>query len=87
MSEKNVMCKFRFQRGGLEESMATCVEIHSKDELYEIINKELGELIKIQPKKIKFKKYLSDYRTGWKKQYLVVADGVGVIGYSDSKLK
>lgn len=89
MSKQNVICKFRFHRSTLEESMATCVEVHSKKELCEVIKQELGKIFakKIQPRKIKFKEYPLDNRIDWKEQYLVSVNRLGVIGFSDSELK
>lgn len=82
--------KFRYHRGGLEESLATTIEVYSLDELMTDLKDKL-ESKTFQISSIRFKDYGYDKRA-WGKNYLVLVlnkwDGVeSVAGMSDGILK
>lgn len=65
--------KFRFHRGGLEESMKTVVEVKSIVDLARILD---------CPSKIEFEHIGMDDRINWD-TYYVIADNM-IVGMSDS---
>jgi hypothetical protein len=64
--------KFRFHRGGFNESMATTIEVHSMEELAEKIE---------FPKEIVFQPCGVDARNGWNTFYVIADDKI--VGMSD----
>lgn len=73
--------KFRFHRGGLEESLATVVEFNSKEELQKIIEESLER--KLPPIECKF--YTYDKRINWN-TFIISAEGYGMLGFTDGLL-
>ena len=91
------MTKFRWHRGGYEESMSTTVEVRNFKELRKIILLKMAhdlleadpdgtlDFIQIWPIKVKVHKaYLWDYRNDWN-THIVTADGQAV-GFTDGPL-
>lgn len=76
-------CKFRLHRGGLEESLETTTEVSNKQELCKIVNQEYG--LTLTPDDITIKYYTEDQRIDWS-TYIVTADGVGVLGFTNADL-
>ncbi len=73
--------KFRFHRGGLEDSMATVVEIEStKKAITTHCNNTMGATFYI-PQDIEVKPYGYDDRIGWDTH--VVTNPMGVLGFTD----
>ena len=79
-----VKCKFRLQRGGLEESLETITEVSNKQELCKIVNQEYG--LTLTPDDIKIKYYKEDQRIDWT-TYIVTADDIGVLGFTNADLQ
>ena len=73
--------KFRFHRGGLDESMATVVDFASLAELVSIIN-DAG----FEPGKLAVKPYGPEDRIGWPDQHIVTVDGHAV-GFTSGALR
>lgn len=75
--------KFRYHRGGYEDSMSTEISVNTKAELLRHIN--TGRHIqKIED--IVFEHVGVDDRNGWNTHYVLRIDG-GVIGMSDGILE
>ena len=74
--------KFREHRGGLEESMATVVELNSKKEFCDYVGKLARRIVPLEECTLSFREYGFDSRIGWD-TYLVVLDGHGPIGMLD----
>lgn len=75
--------KFREQRGGLAESMATVVELQNCTEFFahaaRIVGHEVSaETIRVEP-------YGYDSRINWN-THIVTANGWGVLGFTDGPL-
>lgn len=63
---------FRFHRGGFAESMATVVEVSSKCELIDVINKTNTSMVVSD---VTFSHYGVDDRCGWDTFYVCNQDG------------
>ena len=75
--------KFRFQLGGLEESMATVVELEPTKEA---ISQYIAEKdISVRADDIKVKQYKYDERTMW--DTYIVTCPQGVIGFTDGPIQ
>jgi hypothetical protein len=76
--------KFRQHKGGLEESMATVVELKNRDELTGYIRGLLYSWpsVKADAELISVELYEGngDPRIGWKEVYIVTLEGYGVLG-------
>jgi hypothetical protein len=72
--------KFREHRGGLAESMATVVELNSKQEFVDHVSKLVRGIV--PEGTVSFSQYSFDSRIGWD-TYLVSLDKYGVIGMID----
>jgi hypothetical protein len=76
--------KFREQRGGLDESMATCIELADRDALVTHLKRELGKYhYGFEPHLLKVEPYARDDRIGWLDTHIVSIDGYGVVGFTD----
>ena len=81
--------KFREHRGGLAESMETCVEIASYGQLLDHIGNIFQEpplnTFAFDPRKVHVKEYSMepDARIGWPATYIVTVDGYGPLGFTD----
>lgn len=73
------MTLFRFHRGSLEESMATCREVNGLFDLVEILTAS-----GIGPGKIEIKPYGRDDRIGWD-THMVTVDG-NAVGFTNGPL-
>lgn len=80
------MTLFRKHRGSLDESMKTCIEVHSFDDLYKIIHEEISPYKEINRRDVSIKYYCNDYRINWPNTHIVIIDGFGVIGFTDGEL-
>jgi hypothetical protein len=79
--------KFREHKGGLEDSMATVVELKDRDELNWHIAKLLAPWDRIVlPTMIHAEAYGYDPRVDWV-TWLITVDGYGVVGYTDGEPK
>jgi len=78
--------KFRQHRGGLDESMSTLIEIHSKEELIIHCKKAFPYLCNIDEDHLSIKKYCDkpDERIGWDKTFIVILQDQGPLGFTDS---
>ena len=77
--------KFRFHRGSLTDSIKTMIEITSKEELCDAINKEfenLGMSFSFDDLEISY--YAEDKRINWDKEYIVKIPNLGVVGFTNS---
>jgi hypothetical protein len=77
------MIHFRCQRGSLEESLKTMVEIGSRGELVAHLRRALAPL-PVSNKSISVRYYGFDERIGWP-TYLVTVKGE-VAGFTDGKI-
>ena len=88
MEGQNNSIKFRFHRGSLEESMATCVEVMTYQELFDLINDSWDSYTN-RIVGIELDYYTYDDRIGWE-TYIVIAvtvDGLKFpIGFTNGKL-
>lgn len=76
--------KFREHRGGLDESMATCIEVADRDALVSHIRRQLSQYhYGFEPYLLKVTPYGSDKRIGWLDQHIVTIEGYGVVGFTD----
>ena len=77
--------KFREHRGGLDESMATLVEVPDRAALLEYLRK-LAEpwptFPPISSETVHIEPYIWDSRIGWN-THIVTLDGYGVVGFTD----
>jgi hypothetical protein len=71
--------KFRFHRGGFEESMATTIEVSSMAELQIHIHTHWADRVD-PPHNIRFEHYIYDPRNGWD-TWLVMADHPSGVTY------
>lgn len=80
--------KFRQHRGGsLKSSMETLVEVENQEALQKHIDFIYANVLGFPWKTpIKISLYINwlDARVGWQKTYVVVVDGWGPIGFTDS---
>lgn len=81
--------KFREQRGSLNDSMRTCVELKDHAALVEHCRKLLEAwptAPQVTNNTLWVEKYtdLPDERIGWGKTYIVGVYGYGVLGYTDA---
>lgn len=79
---------FREHRGGLDESMATCVELKDRAALLFYISKLLSPWAKVTDESLHVSKYNTngDSRIDWKELYIVSVDGYGVIGWTNEQV-
>ena len=77
------MVHFREQRGSLEESLKTTVEIASRSELVSHLRRVLRPM-PVDGKGISVRYYTFDARIGWP-TFLVTVKGMAV-GFTDGKL-
>ncbi len=77
--------KFRFHKGGLQESIETTVEVTSLEALKDHINKESLFPRGYSKDDIKIKPYCFDPRTGWDTH--LVSGPSGVIGFMDGNFE
>jgi hypothetical protein len=79
---------FRFHRGGLEESINTCVEVNSIEQLVDIIQGSFREDHKINPEDIVIEYAIYDERIKWNTYFVYVKNTFGnvrsLIGMSNS---
>jgi hypothetical protein len=81
--------KFREHRGGLDESMETCVEIANYAQLLDHIGNIFKDPplnnFKFDPRQVHISSYSMspDTRIGWEHTYIVTIDGYGVLGFTD----
>ena len=77
--------RFREHRGGLGESLETCVEVETLADLEKHIVKVFYPFGDIDPSLIQFTKYCKDgdFRIGWKELYIVTCPSWGVLGWTD----
>ena len=88
MERENNAIKFRFHSGSLEESMATCVEVMTYQELFDLINDSWDSYLdRIVGLEMDY--YTYDDRIGWE-TYIVIAvtyNGIKIpIGFANGKL-
>lgn len=81
--------RFREQRGGLDESMQTCVVLKDKAALVRHCQKLFDRYPVPLPsvsEHLRIELYMDrpDTRIGWDKTYLVTIDGYGVMGMTDT---
>lgn len=77
------MVKFREQRGGLEESMATVVELESRAQLVDYVAALFGGN-EIDPADLDVVPYGIDHQIGWD-TFIVTLDGQA-IGFTNGPL-
>ena len=82
--------KFRLHRGGLDESMATCVEIdRSKAALAAVIARDMAVAFEgprtVTAEDVSLEYYGFDERINWK-TWVVLVRGFGVVGFTDSQV-
>jgi hypothetical protein len=76
--------KFREHRGGLDESLRTCVEIADRPALVMYIRELLSRYYFVfQPDQLHVEPYANDARIGWPNTHVVTIDGYGVVGFTD----
>ena len=79
---------FREHRGGLEESMATCITLPSRHALLLHLRKLLLPFfVYVTDEKLHIREYnkgRGDARIGWSELYIVTIDGFGVIGWTNA---
>lgn len=78
--------RFRFDRGGLIESLATTVEWQTKKDLIAILKREYDWIIPFDDDILEVKYYIKDTRPqGWGETWIVTGRQ-GVYGYTDGPL-
>ena len=79
---------FREHRGGLEESMATCIILPSRHALLLHIRKLLLPFgVYVKDEKLHIREYnggRGDNRIGWRALYVVTLDDYGVVGWTNA---
>lgn len=76
--------KFREHRGGLDESMSTCIEVADHDALVSHIRRQLSQYhFEFDSHQLKVEPYASDKRIGWLDTHIVTIEGYGVAGFTD----
>lgn len=81
--------KFREHKGGLDESMATCIDLADYDALLAHLKSLLrpwqGALQEdVTPESVRVELYSgADDRIGWKQTWMVTLRGYGVLGFTD----
>ena len=76
------ICKFRFQRGSLADSLKTVVDIKSKEDLYALLKEAYGGIFSID--NIAIKPHGYDNRIGWNTHIVTINNNA--IGYTDGML-
>ncbi len=78
--------QFRQQRGDLEESMGTLVTLKDRDALFAHCQSILAHTGRVfERSTLKIERYGGpDARIGWEKTFIVLIDGWGPVGFSDS---
>jgi hypothetical protein len=77
---------FREHKGGLFESMQTCVDVKDIDALYDLLSSRLSKYgHNFTRGQMSIKPYGYDERIGWHAN-IVTIDGYGVAGFTDSLL-
>jgi hypothetical protein len=81
------MIKYRHHRGGLVESMETCQEFSTMDEVREHVAKFLYPFcVDVTPENFHSEFYCKeDKRIGWAPVCIVTVDGFGVVGWADQE--
>lgn len=80
------MFRYRDNRGGLADSMATVQEFSDKENLLHYLTISLGDYSKIfDINKTTIEPYGFDKRIGWN-SHIVYLEGYGVFGFTDRKI-
>lgn len=78
--------KVREHRGLLTESMATLREVKNRQELLDIVRKQLAPFgVEVEPKQLHVEPYMYDDRIGWE-THIITIDGYGVWGMADGPI-
>ena len=77
------MVHFRSQRGSLEESMRTVVDLRNRADLLEHLRRILAPM-PVPPRRVGVRYYCYDARIGWP-TFLVTVDGQAV-GFTDGRI-
>ena len=77
---------FREHKGGLYESMQTCINVKDIDELYNVLSSRLSKYgYKFTSDQLSIKPYGYDERIGWD-THIVTIGGYGVAGFTNGPL-
>lgn len=79
--------RFRQHRSTLNESMMTMIELSDREALVERCRQiSSANFIEFDPSALKVKAHFlePDTRIGWDKTYIVIIEGLGVVGYTDT---